>query len=161
MTNAPRPTSFTLRPVVEADVSRFFAFQTDPESYRLAGVPPRDRAAFNEHWASLIVDDEVIARTIVADGAVAGFCVHFERDGERLVGYWLGQDFWGRGIASAALRSFLPLVPTRPLLAYVARHNAGSIRVLQKNGFTKLRDGVNTNGPDEQSVDEHVFVLTD
>ena len=44
----------------------------------------------------------------------------------------------GRGIATAALTAFLRLEQTRPLYAGVAKHDAASVRVLQKCGFTFL-----------------------
>jgi RimJ/RimL family protein N-acetyltransferase len=66
---------------------------------------------------------------------VAGNIVYWERSGERKVGYWLGKDYWGRGIASAALAQFLGQVKIRPLYARVAKNNVASIRVLQKYGF--------------------------
>jgi RimJ/RimL family protein N-acetyltransferase len=49
--------------------------------------------------------------------------------------YWLGNEFWGRGIATEALAAFLQIVTTRPIYAGVAKDNAASIRVLQKCGF--------------------------
>lgn len=51
------------------------------------------------------------------------------------VGYWIGREFWGRGIASAALGQFLRAEVARPLNARVAKHNTASIRVLRKAGF--------------------------
>ena len=58
--------------------------------------------------------------------------------GARQVGYWLGRRYWGRGVATKALSAFLDLVTTRPLFAHVARHNAASLRVLEKCGFTVI-----------------------
>ncbi len=52
------------------------------------------------------------------------------------MGYWLGREYWGKGIATRALSLFLDQVTARPLYAYVAKHNLASIRVLQKCGFT-------------------------
>lgn len=43
--------------------------------------------------------------------------------------------FGPRGIATEAISSFLLLEQTRPLYGSVAKHNAASIRVLQKCGF--------------------------
>ena len=56
-------------------------------------------------------------------------------DGYRLVGYWIGKPFWGRGIATAALAAFLDEEPIRPMRARVSDRNRGSIRVLEKCGF--------------------------
>jgi RimJ/RimL family protein N-acetyltransferase len=41
----------------------------------------------------------------------------------------------GRGIATAALRQFVTDVDDRPLYAHAAKHNTGSVRVLEKCGF--------------------------
>ena len=46
-----------------------------------------------------------------------------------------GRTFWGKGIATSALAKFLVVEKRRPLLAVVAKHNAGSIRVLEKCEF--------------------------
>ena len=56
-------------------------------------------------------------------------------DGRRLVGYWIGREFWGRGVATAALAAFVAEVKERPLHAFVAEHNVRSIRVLEKCEF--------------------------
>ena len=81
----------------------------------------------------------MVLRTIVVDGEVAGNVVSWkEAAGRRLVGYWVGREFWGHGIATAALALFLNQVTERPLHAYVATSNVGSIRVLEKCGFRRL-----------------------
>lgn len=61
--------------------------------------------------------------------------VSWVHDEERDVGYWIGREHWGKGVATAALASFLTLLEERPLFAHVAEHNVGSIRVLEKCGF--------------------------
>ena len=63
----------------------------------------------------------------------------WEQSGDTLVGYWIGREYWGRGVASRALALFLMEVDERPLHAHVAAHNAGSIRVLEKCGFRVVR----------------------
>ena len=63
-----------------------------------------------------------------------------EDDGHREVGYWIGRQFWGRGVATAALHDFLEIVTDRPIEGWIAPHNAGSARVLEKNGFKFDRD---------------------
>jgi RimJ/RimL family protein N-acetyltransferase len=124
-----------LREVRPGDLAIIFEHQRDPESVALADVPPRDAEAFRAHWDALLRDPAVVTRTILADGDVAGHALSFERDGRRLVGYWLGREHWGRGIAGRALAAFLELLPSRPLHATVAEHNAASRRVLEKAGF--------------------------
>ena len=81
-------------------------------------------------------DETVIVKAILFEGQVAGNVGCWEQEGERLVSYWLGREFWGRGIASAALSLLLREVNVRPLQAHVVKHNLASIRILQKCGFT-------------------------
>src|SRR3954463_13230482 len=133
-----------LREVLDDDLDELFAQQADPESYTLADLPPRERPAFDAHWSRIRSDPEVTIRTIDVDGRVAGHTLSFERMGVRLVGYWLGREYWGRGLATEALAALLEIEERRPLLAQVAKTNPRSIRVLEKNGFRRVgerRDG--------------------
>ena len=134
-----------LRAVTEGDLPVFFDHQRDPEANRMAAFPPRERDAFMTHWRSILEDASVVARTIELEGRVAGNVVVFGYGGRREVGYWIGHEFWGRGVATRALASFLDEVRERPLYAGVADTNVGSIRVLEKCGFTRA-DGDGTAG---------------
>jgi RimJ/RimL family protein N-acetyltransferase len=125
-----------LRAVEDADLPVFFEWQRDPASTALAGLPARDRAAFEAHWARIRRDPEVTIRTVVADGEVAGNVLAFVQSGKPVVGYWIGREHWGCGIATRALAAFLREVTARPLYATVAPGNSASVRVLEKCGFT-------------------------
>lgn len=92
------------------------------------------------HWARIIAGESNILRAILYDDQVAGNIVSWEHHGEREVGYWLGREFWGKGIATPALTLLLQQVTTRPLYAHVVKHNHASNRVLQKCGFTLQRE---------------------
>lgn len=127
-----------LRTVTAADLETLFAFQCDPEGCAMAGVHPRPREAFEAHWARALADPGVVARAIVADGAVAGSIGCFTRDGARWVGYWIGRAYWGRGIATRALGLLLGEVRERPLRAQVAAHNGASLTVLARCGFVEV-----------------------
>jgi RimJ/RimL family protein N-acetyltransferase len=124
-----------LRDVTDDDLPVFFEHQLDPDATRMAAFPARDRKSFMAHWTRILADETVIKKTILFDGHVAGNVVSFVHSGEREVGYWVGKNFWGKGVATEALSVFLGHVETRPLYAHVARHNVASIRVLQKCGF--------------------------
>jgi RimJ/RimL family protein N-acetyltransferase len=127
-----------LRDVVEDDLAVFFEQQLDPEAVEMAAFPSRERDAFFDHWHRTMADDQCVLRTIVSDGEVVGNMLSWERDGKRLVGYWLGREFWGRGLATRALAEFVEELSVRPLYAEVATTNVGSIRVLEKCGFTRV-----------------------
>jgi len=125
-----------LRDVTEAHLPIFFEQQLEPDATGMAALPARDRDAFMAHWGKIMADDSVVLKTILFDGQVAGNVLSFERSGEREVGYWIGKEFWGKGIATQALAEFLDYVKMRPLYAHVAKHNIASRRVLEKCGFT-------------------------
>lgn len=127
-----------LRDVTEADLPIFFEHQREPEANRMAAFPAREHDAFMAHWRTKVLGNETgVARTIFFEGRVAGNIVSWEGSGEREVGYWIGKEFWGKGVATGALSQFVrDHVPVRPLYAHVAAHNVASIRVLEKCGFT-------------------------
>jgi RimJ/RimL family protein N-acetyltransferase len=130
-----------LRDVELDDLPIFYEQQLDADAARMAAFPSRDRAAFDTHWATNILGNpDAITRTIVVDDRVAGNIGSWLQDGARLVGYWIGNEYWGKGIATRALTDFLDVVADRPLYAHVARHNIGSVRVLQKCGFSLTRE---------------------
>jgi RimJ/RimL family protein N-acetyltransferase len=131
MTNEVR-----LRAVEDGDLPVFFTHQLDPVATRMAAFPSREHEAFMAHWAKIrATPQETITRTILYQGQVAGNIGSWVQDGHREVGYWLGREYWGRGIASAALGLLLAEVKVRPIQAHVVSHNLPSIRVLQKGGF--------------------------
>jgi RimJ/RimL family protein N-acetyltransferase len=148
-----------LRDVVESDLDTFYEQQLDPEAVQMALFPSRDREAFYAHWQRLLANDAVTNRTIVAEGRVAGNIGCWEQDGRRLVGYWLGREFWGRGLATQALAELLDEVRARPLHAWVASSNIGSIRVLEKCGFVAAGSRTEHDEKLGEPVEELLFEL--
>jgi RimJ/RimL family protein N-acetyltransferase len=148
-----------LRDVEDDDLPVFFAHQRDPESVRMAAFPSRGREAFMAHWKRIQADSTVVARTILWNGLVAGSVVCFEMSGQREVGYWVGREHWGKGIATRALSQLLGMVETRPLWAHVAKHNAASVRVLEKCGFRIVGDDKEFFQAGGQVIEGHVLKL--
>ncbi len=130
----------SLRNVIDSDLPILFEQQLDPEASQMAAFPSRDRESFMAHWIKIMADSSVVLRTILFHGKVAGNIVSWETEGEWEVGYWIGKEYWGKGIATKALRQFLEIVKIRPLFAYVAKHNIASRRVLEKCGFILVRE---------------------
>ena len=127
--------TMVLREVEPRDVPELYRHQADVTASRLAAVVWRDRGAHAAHLAKILADPEVVIRTVDVDRVVAGLVLSFPRQGVREVGYWLGREFWGRGLASQALAEFLTVDANRPLYGVVAEHNHASRRVLERNGF--------------------------
>src|SRR5688500_19066335 len=88
----------------------------------MAGFPSRNRAAFDAHWAKNILGyPTAVIQTILFAGEVAGNIGSWQQDAVRLVGYWIGREYWGRGVATQALASMLNVVTERPIHAHVAK----------------------------------------
>lgn len=78
------------------------------------------------------------------------------------VGYWVGEEFWGRGVATEALRQmteyafyYFDLVR---LYAEVFENNKASMRVLEKNGY--YLEGVRRKAVFKNNVlmDDYIWV---
>lgn len=83
----------------------------------------------------------------------------FRRSAE--IGYWLGEEFWGRGIVTEALRevteyAFATFDLCR-IYAGVFDWNPGSMRVLEKAGYEfecRLRKSITKDG---ETIDELIY----
>jgi RimJ/RimL family protein N-acetyltransferase len=120
-----------LRAVRDEDVEEFFEHQREPESVQMAAFPARER------------------------DAVVGNIVCWDQGDQTLLGYWIGKRFWGKGLATRALELLAAEITRRPLHAFVAVHNAGSMRVLEKCGFRRV------DGPAmaEDGIEEYLYEL--
>ena len=149
-----------LRSVEDRDIEVFFDHQADPQAVEMAAFPARDKEQFAAHWARVRADDTVVVRTIVADGMVAGNIGSWQDNGQQLLGYWVGREWWGRGVATQAVALLVDELAIRPLYAHVAVHNVGSIRVLEKCGFRRDRaQEAKAHAPDD-GIEEFIFVLS-
>jgi RimJ/RimL family protein N-acetyltransferase len=127
-----------LRPVLEEDLDIFFKQMSDPLANQMAAFTsedPTNRGVFDQKWQKIREDDTIILKTILSDGVVSGHIAKFEMIGKPEITYWVGKEYWGRGIATNALTLFLDDFTERPLYARAAKDNIGSIRVLEKCGF--------------------------
>ncbi len=101
------------------------------------------------------------------NGKLSGLCgLILQKDVYRKsaeIGYWIGEPFWGQGIATQAigllvLYAFEKMDLVR-LHAGVFEYNLGSMRVLEKNGFAKegiSKKAIFKNG---KFWEEHRFAL--
>ncbi|MFJ8748914.1 GNAT family N-acetyltransferase [Streptomyces sp. NPDC102441] len=125
-----------LRDVGQADLEEFFAQEHDAEAVQRSNFPPREREAFMTHWTTKVLGDPtVFVQAVTVDGELAGNVVAWWGVGRRFIGYWLGRQYWGRGIGTQALALFLEREKARPLHADPFIGNTGSVRLLEKHGF--------------------------
>ncbi|NNE68187.1 MAG: GNAT family N-acetyltransferase [Pyrinomonadaceae bacterium] len=155
--------SIILRKPKRSDVPILFDQQNDAGAHRMVGVTshaPDDRKAYFSKWEKIFADDGIIARTILFQNEIAGVINSFHAPwSNRLeVGYWLGREFWGKGIATKALGEFLLIDNRRPLGATAVVTNKGSIKVLQTCGF-EIVDTVDVELEGGEVLSEHRFEL--
>jgi RimJ/RimL family protein N-acetyltransferase len=128
--------------------------------------PYTDRDARN--WLEAVVDAESETNFAidVAGEAVGGIGYTMQYDVDRRsaeIGYWLGEEFWGRGIATEALiavteHAFANHDLCR-LYAHVFDWNPASARVLEKAGYAfegRLRKSVTKEG---QTIDQLMYAM--
>jgi len=106
----------------------------------------------------------------VSSEAVGGIGFELKTDVERYsaeVGYWLGEEFWGQGICTSALKAATPyaleVYPLNRIFATPFSKNLASIRVLEKAGYR--REGIMRQSAfkDGRFLDEvlYAFVVED
>jgi RimJ/RimL family protein N-acetyltransferase len=131
----------TIRDVRVSDIDVFCEHRADPEANAMGGFPPRDREAVVARWHEILADPNITSWTVVVNGAVAGNMVSWLHEkGHREIGYWIGREFWGNGVATEAVRQLLQSEQRRPVEGWTSQQNVASGRVLEKNGFVYERD---------------------
>ncbi len=154
----------TLRAIDDTDLAHLFEWQRDLAASHMAAFTvkdPPDWKAFQAHWARIRSDASITMRAVLHDGRLVGSIGSFlDPDfGHREVTYWIGREFWGRGLATLALAEFLRELRTRPIYARAAADNVASIRVLEKCGFVPVGRGRGYANARGRETDEVVLRL--
>ncbi len=138
----------TLEPQVASHAEEMFAVLGDPAIYAYENEPPQSlealRARFTklesrlspdgqEHWLNWVIR--------LPTGELIGYVqatVH--ADGRAAIAYVLSSPWWGRGLASEAVRAMIGELkaryPVRRLTAVFKRENQRSRRLLERLGFS-------------------------
>lgn len=116
--------------------------------------------------SALAQDEETHFAIATGQELIGGIGFQLQGDVHRRsaeLGYWLGEPFWGRGIATLAVRTMIDYAFTDfdlvRLYAYVFAGNPASERVLEKAGFVcegTLRQSVLKN---DRLLDQKIFAL--
>ena len=147
------------RDVVESDNPLFYELEQDPVANETAAIPSRDCESFSHHWARMLANEQNGKQMILLGDRVVGNMLSSGDSDGREVGYWIDRAHWGKGVATTALSRFLEIERTRPLHAHVAKHNAGSIRVLQERGFDVIGGEIPHVGIGDDGVEEIALIL--
>ena len=134
----------------DPEVSRFMSSRF-PRPYRLEDA--RRQVEFCLGYTGRDQFFAVTERGRVCGGANLGY-FDGQRPGVCGIGYWLGRPFWGRGLGTQVVKLLCQRAFSDGQISYVEAdvvcENLGSIRILERCGFTRFavlpnawqRDGV-------------------
>jgi ribosomal-protein-alanine N-acetyltransferase len=143
-----------------AYLEHFFRFQCDEEARLLAAFMSEnstDKAAFLEKWQRFLTDPSINHRTIFVGDEIVGSVSKFVLEGDAQIAYWIDKKWWGKGIATHALKEFLTIESIRPLFLGVAFDNIGSQRVAEKSGFTRIRTETSFATARQAEIQEYIY----
>lgn len=137
-----------LRPWRESDAEALFKYASDPDVGPRAGWPPhRDIEVSLEIIHTVFNNDTTWAIELKATGEAIG-CIGYlpasgcpipAREGEPLVGYWVGKPYWNQGICTEALNLVVEHIrKATNIPSLICGHfvdNPASGRVMEKCGF--------------------------
>ena len=161
---APR---VALRDITPHDVDAIHSFCSDPEVTQWSTWGPNTRAETEAFVADAVAEAAAPERAaftlavVVADRVVgtAGVWVTSAADRTGELGYTLHRSAWGRGLgtetAGLLLRHAFDRMGLERVEATCSPDNAGSVRVLEKNGFRfegRLRAHKKVNGGRRDSL---------
>nr|WP_315032423.1 GNAT family N-acetyltransferase [uncultured Chryseobacterium sp.] len=151
-----------LRPTAVDDLPVLFQFQLDPEANYLAAFTSKDsqdKDAYLAKYTKLMADPTVNNQTILVDSVIAGSIAKFIMGGDAEITYWMDKYYWGKGIATKALKEFLIIENTRPIFGRVAFDNLGSQNVLEKCGFVKIGTDKGFANARQTEIEEFIYRL--
>lgn len=119
-----------------------------------------------EGWIAFNRPDSLTNFSITVDGSLAGGAgIVLKNDIYRKnaeIGYWIGEPFWGKGIATEAVRQLLVYTFSTfdiiRVYAEVFANNPASMKVLEKNGFEEEAIRRKAIIKNNQLLDAHVWV---
>jgi ribosomal-protein-alanine N-acetyltransferase len=136
-------------------------------AYLLDRFPSPYSLADAEAFIGLMLNQLTVTNfAIEINGEVAGgIGLEFRADVYRkspLIGYWLSEQYWGRGVMTEAVKLITDYAFTHfdtiCVMAFVFGKNRGSMRVLEKAGYVQqgvLKQSVIKGG---EVMDEHIYV---
>lgn len=121
------------------------------------------------NWLECVLDRVPETNFAIAVGgeAVGGIGFMLQQDvayRSAEIGYWLGEDHWGRGLATDALKAITEYAFSHHdlcrIYAHVFEWNLASARVLEKAGYLfegRLKKSVTKDG---QTIDQLMYAIT-
>ncbi|MBD1393436.1 GNAT family N-acetyltransferase [Mucilaginibacter glaciei] len=160
---------FILREWQDSDITELQRLANNPKI--AANLYDRFPSPYTMADAKLFInlkanENPVTSFVIEIDGLFAGTIgIDFRTDvfaRSPLIGYWLGEDYWGKGVMTEALKLITAYLFSRfnimCLQAGVFSRNQASMRALEKAGYSKqgvIKGAIFKN---DEVLDEHIYV---
>ncbi|MBQ7824394.1 MAG: GNAT family N-acetyltransferase [Bacteroidaceae bacterium] len=153
-----------LRPFMENDAEDVFSYCQNPNLGNNAGWQPHTtiKESLTITRNIFMSQSNIWAIVLKSSGKLIG-CAGIITDPKRqnvrtrMIGYWLGEEHWGKGYISEAVQELLRYgfntLHLHLISAYCYPHNLRSRHVLERNGFTY--EG--TLRQSEQTYDGHIY----
>lgn len=137
-----------LRPWQDSDAEALYKYASDPDVGERAGWPPHQSVEESREIIHTVFHNDstwaiVLRETDEAIGAM-GYMPDCPlnlpaRQGEPLVGYWVGKPYWNQGICTEALQLMIDYIRQETdYTSLISSHyidNPASGRVMEKCGF--------------------------
>lgn len=136
-----------------SDALTLYKLASDPDVGPRAGWPPHKsvdesemiiKNMFNNAttWAMVLKDTNDVIGAIGYGPSCN--CNLMARENEPVVGYWLGKDYWNRGLCTEALKALIDNIKqTTTISSLISGHfidNPASGKVMEKCGFVATGD---------------------
>ena len=101
---------------------------------------------------------------LLKDGSYIGYVQAVPLDeGDWEIGYHIGGSYTKKGYATEAVRAFLPVIlpqlGIKEILGICRTANAGSVKVLERSGFTKEFEGIGSYQGEDQPICKYRYSL--
>ena len=101
---------------------------------------------------------------LLKDGSYIGYVQAVPLDeGGWEIGYHIGGSYTKKGYATEAVRAFLPVIlpqlGIKEILGICRTANAGSVKVLERSGFTKEFEGMGSYQGEDQPICKYRYSL--
>jgi len=138
----------TLEPLETRHAARMFDVLSDPAIYEYENQPPQSLQWLTERYRRLESrkspdgDEQWLNWVVVLDGEPLGYVqATLIAEGRAWVAYEFASAYWGRGLASRAVRAVIEELATgygvRTMLAVLVGVNHRSMRLLERLGFAR------------------------
>jgi ribosomal-protein-alanine N-acetyltransferase len=152
-----------LRKTKVEDLTFLFQIQLDEEANYLAAFTSKDSAnqnAYLSKYTAFLDNPTINNQTILIDDVIVGSISKFEIEGDAEITYWIDKRFWGKGVATTALKNLLNIENSRPIFGRVAFDNISSQQVLEKCGFVKIGEDKGFANARQTEIEEFIYKLT-